>query len=404
MTLSPATPPPIEALSPDLQFKLWERQQNQVKRSWILTLLLCSPAIAFMTVKPVNDAVSALYQGASFLHWLIGLAALPQPGSDAVTLPAGTAGLEPEQLTTAQKIIQAGIDRGLDQSDIKLGLMAAMQESSLKELDHGDDWYFAQLGQKSDSVGAFQQRDSWGDRQCRIDVKCAANLFFDALAQVPDHKSLPEWQAIAKVQKPAKQYEQAYQQWSDVADELLKAVQSTPGAVSGDVFPLSGKSIADVNSGYGMRINPVTGESAIHWGVDIAADAGTPIVATKAGKVIAAQMGSDGCGGQVEIQHADGNGERICHASEILVKVGDTVSAGQVVAKVGSTGRATGPHLHFERIEGGSSVNPTAYLTALSGGAQQQPIASPLPVQQQPSSNIPASFVGVQTWRCIIDI
>jgi S1-C subfamily serine protease len=171
---------------------------------------------------------------------------------------------------------------------------------------------------------------------------------------------MPEWKAIATVQRPAKEYEQHYQQWAETADELLKAVKATPvsSTASGKVFPIAGF-VVNINSGYGMR------DGRMHYGVDLAAAIGVPILATQAGKVMVAQMGSDACGGQVEIQHSDGNGERICHASEILVQVGDQVRAGQVIAKVGSTGRSTGPHLHFERVEGGRSIDPTPYLKSI---------------------------------------
>ena len=393
MSLYPAAPPPIEALSPDLQFKLWERERNRLKRSWLLTLIVCSPAIAFVAIKPINDGISTIYRGVSFLHWITGLVTPPPPGSGAATIPAGTAGLsKPEQVKTAEKIIQAGVDRGLDREDIKLALMAAYQESTMQELEHGDDWYFAQWGEKSDSVGAFQQRTDWGDRGCRIDATCSANLFYDELLKISDRRDLPEWKAIALVQRPAAQYEQHYQQWEGQADELLKAIQTNPGSPSGSGFPLPGHSIADIRSGYGSRIDPQTGAVAFHYGIDIPADIGAPIMATQAGEVITAQMGGDGCGGQVEIKHEDGNGERICHASELLVQVGDRVAAGQAIAKVGSTGKSTGPHLHFERIEGGASVDPVPYLKR-----QSEPKSSQVEPQSERSSGAPASFVSLQT-------
>ena len=398
MTLFPATPPPVEALSPDLQFQLWERERNRVGRSWLLTWLLCSPAIAFVVFKPVHDMVETVYRGTTFLHWLTGLVSLPQSGTGAATIAAGTAGLNGQQIAVAQEIIQAGIDRGLDPADIKLALMTAMQESTMQELEHGDDWYFEAMGWgKSDSLGPFQQRErGWGSRECRIDATCSANWFYDALLKVPDRHAMPEWKAIATVQRPAKEYEPHYQQWAETADKLLKAVKATPAssAVSGKVFPIAGFTVANINSGYGIR------DGRMHYGVDLAAPIGVPIVATQAGKVTVAQMGSDACGGQVEIQHSDGNGERICHASEILVQAGEQVSVGHVIAKVGSTGRSTGPHLHFERIEGGRSIDPNPYLksiscTPLNNGAENnvKPDTDPQEKSQWDLSKIQVPFV-----------
>ncbi len=399
MTLFPAPPPPVEALSPDLQFKLWERERHRVQRSWLLTLLLCSPAIGFVVFKPVHDVVETVYQGATFLHWLTGLVSLPRSGTGTATIAAGTAGLNGQQITVAQEIIQAGIDRGLDQADIKLALMAAMQESTMQELEHGDDWYFEAMGWgKSDSLGPFQQRErGWGSRECRIDATCSANWFYDALLKVPDRHAMPEWKAIATVQRPAKEYEQHYQQWAETADELLKAVKATPAssAASGKVFPIAGFTVANINSAYGMR------DGRMHYGVDLAAALGVPILATQAGMVMVAQMGSNACGGQVEVQHSDGNGERICHASEILVQAGEPISAGQVIAKVGSTGRSTGPHLHFERIERGQSIDPTPYLklidsAPLSNGAENsvKPNADPQEKSQWDLSKVQVPFLS----------
>ena len=96
--------------------------------------------------------------------------------------------------------------------------------------------------------------------------------------------------------------------------------------------------------------------------------AGTPARATAAGTVVNAEW-SGGYGNLVEIRHSDGYRTRYAHNSEYLVKPGDLIRKGQVIAKVGRSGRATGAHLHFEVLADGRPVNPLQYIsTARSGG------------------------------------
>jgi len=114
-------------------------------------------------------------------------------------------------------------------------------------------------------------------------------------------------------------------------------------------------------SGFGLRIDPFTGRSARHEGVDFAAPTGTPIVAAAGGVVVAAEATHD-YGNMIDIDHGDGLVTRYAHASQLLVRVGDLVKPGQEIAKVGSTGRSTGPHLHFEVHVNGVPANPKAFL------------------------------------------
>ncbi|SAK92932.1 peptidase M23B [Caballeronia fortuita] len=114
-------------------------------------------------------------------------------------------------------------------------------------------------------------------------------------------------------------------------------------------------------SPYGNRLDPFTGRLSFHPGIDFAGPTGTPILASAGGRVIAAGE-RNGYGNAIDIRHGDGLVTRYGHASRILVKVGDYVMPGQVIAEVGSTGRSTGPHLHFEVIVDGAQINPSPYL------------------------------------------
>jgi murein DD-endopeptidase MepM/ murein hydrolase activator NlpD len=123
---------------------------------------------------------------------------------------------------------------------------------------------------------------------------------------------------------------------------------------------------ADLTSGFGMRIDPFTRGPAMHTGLDFKADHGTAARATAAGTVTLAEY-SGGYGRMVEIDHGNGLSTRYAHLSTIAVKPGQTVQAGAVVGRVGSTGRSTGPHLHYETRIDGTPVDPRRFLRA---GAQ----------------------------------
>ena len=118
-----------------------------------------------------------------------------------------------------------------------------------------------------------------------------------------------------------------------------------------------------LSSRYGMRTDPFTGRRDFHAGVDFAGKKGSPVVATAAGVVVWAGNRS-GYGKLVEINHGNGYTTRYAHNREVLVKVGEAVKKGQVIAEMGSTGRSTGPHVHFEVLRDGRTVNPAKYIRA----------------------------------------
>lgn len=116
-----------------------------------------------------------------------------------------------------------------------------------------------------------------------------------------------------------------------------------------------------LSSRFGYRRHPITGKIRFHRGIDVAAPHGTPIRAFKAGTVVFSGV-KGGYGYAVDIRHADGIVTRYAHNSKNLVRVGQRVRAGDVIAKVGSTGHSTGPHIHFEVIRGGDRVDPIKFL------------------------------------------
>lgn len=116
-----------------------------------------------------------------------------------------------------------------------------------------------------------------------------------------------------------------------------------------------------MSSNYGMRIDPFTKNLAHHSGIDFQASPGTGIVASGYGTI--SKVATDSIYGKyVEISHADGFISKYAHAQKVFVKPGEQVSKGQLIAEVGSTGRSTGPHLHYEIIRNGSHLNPAQVL------------------------------------------
>ena len=115
------------------------------------------------------------------------------------------------------------------------------------------------------------------------------------------------------------------------------------------------------SSPYGYRIHPVYGDYRFHSGVDLAAPSGTPIIATRSGRVSVASYSSSG-GYTVELNHQDGFGSKYLHMTHYIVSAGQYVSAGQVIGYVGSTGTSTGPHLHFSITYNGEHQNPRDYI------------------------------------------
>ena len=143
----------------------------------------------------------------------------------------------------------------------------------------------------------------------------------------------------------------------DILSELIQGEQ-----VKSDATP-SGRPILSgwLSSRYGTRIDPFSGKKAWHDGVDFAGKAGSNIVAVASG-VVSWSGERYGYGKMVEVAHGDGVITRYAHNQENLVKVGDMVRRGDVVALMGNSGRSTGPHVHFEVHKNGRPVDPASYL------------------------------------------
>jgi murein DD-endopeptidase MepM/ murein hydrolase activator NlpD len=122
-----------------------------------------------------------------------------------------------------------------------------------------------------------------------------------------------------------------------------------------------------LTSGFGYRASPFGRGSDMHQGLDMAGPVGTPVYAPASGVVLTADWSGNGYGLMITVDHGFGLVTRYAHLSEVLVEPGQTVKRGDNIAKVGNTGRSTGPHLHFETILGGVPVDPMVFLKPANG-------------------------------------
>lgn len=133
------------------------------------------------------------------------------------------------------------------------------------------------------------------------------------------------------------------------------------GSVRGHSWPVAKQAKQYISSGYGMRKDPFHGKQRFHGGIDIAADSGTAVLASAAG-IVSAVGAKGGFGNHVSIDHADGTQTMYGHLSREEVRVGQRVRQGQVIGRVGSTGRSTGAHLDYRIKKNGQTVDPLKVL------------------------------------------
>lgn len=173
---------------------------------------------------------------------------------------------------------------------------------------------------------------------------------------LPDHEALTVDELSQAIEEVARTLEQHTDQLNLIESEFL--FQRAASRLVPSARPLATGYTA---SRFGRRVDPLTGRRARHEGLDFAAPRGTPILAAGPGVVVVAGR-HPAYGNQVDIDHGNGLVTRYAHARKLFVKVGDIVHQGDKIAEVGSTGRSTGPHLHFEVRIDGVPHDPMKYL------------------------------------------
>jgi hypothetical protein len=306
------------------------------------------------------------------------------PGVSVAGVPGGpVAGYAGDQLANAAIVIRAGGDKGFDAHGQTIGVMVAMDEARLHNVDHGDT-----VG--PDSTGLFQQRDPWGPRSARMDPYTAATMFFTGgqggqhgLDDIPGWEFMTPTAAAHAVQRNAdpnvyaKFWAPATQVVAALSGADVTVLASSDGStgVSCDAPPPTA-----VSAGPGGWVNPVPTAKLVsgfgirwgapHNGIDLAAPLGTPIYAAAAGTVVGVCTTNSppctGFGSLITIDHGGGVVTRYGHMypPDVLVHVGDHVTAGQQIARVGSNGQSTGPHCHVETVLNGRPVDPVPVFTS----------------------------------------
>ncbi|HEX9506378.1 MAG TPA: peptidoglycan DD-metalloendopeptidase family protein, partial [Acidimicrobiia bacterium] len=203
---------------------------------------------------------------------------------------------------------------------------------------------------------ADQARAAAADEKAKLDAVAAEQ------ARARDAASTAEQDENAKLGAAQAQHDQAESELQAESDRIaaqLRAAGDGPALGNGTfIRPVGGP----ISSPFGYRVDPVTGATAFHSGVDFASSCGTPIKAAGTGVVLEAGFNSGGYGNMTLIKHGAGLSTLYGHQSSIIVTAGQSVTQGQVIGYVGSTGKSTGCHLHFEVRVNGNPVDPLGYL------------------------------------------
>ncbi len=205
---------------------------------------------------------------------------------------------------------------------------------------------------------------------------------------------LPGEPHVATAEEVGRQLDQLQRQMSAQHDNLSMldlALTRRSGDAARVPTAMPVQNYPYLSSSYGWRRNPVTGQYAMHEGLDFAAPPGTAILAASGGVVIESKY-QPGYGNTVEIDHGGGLLTRYAHAQRLLVKQGDLVERGQRIALVGSSGRSTGPHLHFEVRLAGQPLDPKLFLSTPTTG----PAVAKAQVQAEPVANARAAASQVR--------
>ena len=201
--------------------------------------------------------------------------------------------------------------------------------------------------------------------ELKTDLVNQQNALKENKAALAESEAALEKQKSA-IEKNNKQLEAQVDALNAEADRLVDEILKLQGGGDylGGTMCWPAKASTRITSPFGYRMHPILKVNKLHTGIDIGAAYGTDILAANSGKVITAAYNANGYGYYIMIDHGGGIVTLYGHSSKLLVKKGDVVTRGQVIAKVGSTGMSTGAHLHFEVRVNGKYTNPLEYVTA----------------------------------------
>ena len=265
--------------------------------------------------------------------------------SHATALGGGTDPIATDSIHPGAKPLgdpTAGAARGDRAKQSSIGVVFDRMEASLDRVEHRQSLAVSQMQDRYESK-TQQIRSVLAQLGLKADAAAATGGPFVPVKLASEDQSFGR--ALVRVNLMRAQA-------NALSNTLLKVPLRKP--VTGEI---------DETSPFGVRMDPIAHEAAMHTGIDFRGEVGDPIHATAGGTVTVAGW-TGGYGKLVEIDHGNGLATRYGHLSEIDVEVGQTVRAGAVIGKLGSTGRSTGPHLHYETRLNGEAVNPQKFLDA----------------------------------------
>ena len=187
------------------------------------------------------------------------------------------------------------------------------------------------------------------------------NATGEAYARLMSEAEDSEQNLLMQIAAAEKEYNKLNKQYEEQQRPVVSHGQKPPATITNGLTWLMPCNYYVLSSPYGPRVDPVYGGQAYHHGVDLAGPKGTPIYATRAGTVTMATYAWD-AGYYVTVNHGDGFSSSYLHMTNFVVSAGQQVKAGQLLGYMGSTGKSTGPHLHFAIYYNGASQNPAQYI------------------------------------------
>ncbi len=244
----------------------------------------------------------------------------------------------------------------------------AAQKETIDELKYYNTQHNKELKELNSMVEALQTRDDniyrviFGTDPIPNSIRKAGvggtNPYLDLEGLQEEALILNTSKKIDGIKKQMYIQSKSYDEIADLAKEKEKMWASIPA-----IQPVSNEKLTRLASGFGWRLHPIYKVYKMHTGIDLTAPTGTPIYATGDGIIKKADAKlSSGYGNQVEIDHGFGYVTKYAHMSKFSVKQGQKVKRGEIIGFVGSTGRSTAPHLHYEVIYKGKKVNPVHYF------------------------------------------
>lgn len=291
----------------------------------------CGTLVRCLRISLVAAVVLAFGLGMLWFGYQMGINDTEFPEHQLVTSLKQTFARERQLLDDAKADTQGGIDA--------LAIRLGQLQSQLLRLDA--------LGERLVNIGGLDKGEFSFDEPPALGGP-------EVVHSLSEQSALPD--LLQEMGQLEKMIEHRHQQLTLVEDLIMNS------NLEESVHP-TGRPVKKgwISSYFGMRNDPFTGKRTMHKGMDFSGKSGSEIVAVAAG-VVTWAGDRYGYGKMIEINHGKGYITRYGHNEEILVEVGDRIKQGQVIARMGSTGRSTGPHVHFEVVRNGKTIDPTRYI------------------------------------------